>query len=202
MICVSIFPYVPLTLDLPHYFRRNLIFVASTLAWFALPTYYLYETFTTDVFNGRVGLALMGAAGFGWVAVLVLAVRISFSCLHGRGTRAAVNGLYLGQIVSHIYTDSLWPIIDGGKGRCHYQHGGAPAFCWELQCIMWIYWVAASLFGVAAVICLSSWALRHGWVPSRALGGSGVESIVLMLPGRGPLYPTVGEPIRGAIRLV
>ena len=105
------------------------------------------------------------------------------------GTRVGVNTLYCGQLVFYIYIDSFVLI--------RANHG------WFIPCELWVHCIAAGLFGVAALLCGIAWIMRHMWVSSRLLGGTGIEPMVLMLPGRGPLYQSVGDEAReGAIRLV
>jgi hypothetical protein len=106
------------------------------------------------------------------------------------GTRIRVNILYCGQLVFYIYFVRIaW--------------FRAAEHDWLTWCEIWVHCIAAGMFGVAALLCSIAGTTRHAWVTSRLLGGTGIEPMVLMLPGRGPLYQSVGDEAReGAIRLV
>jgi hypothetical protein len=61
----------------------------------------------------------------------------------------------------------------------------------------------ASMFAIAALLYGVVWIRRHTWVSSRTLGGTGVEPMILMMPGRRLPYQSVGNEAReGAIYLM
>jgi hypothetical protein len=118
--------------------------------------------------------------------ILTLLIRVPLRL----GTRVGVNILYCGQLVFSIYMD-------------HFVLHRASKHGWLIWCELLLHCIAAGLFGVAALLCGTAWTMRHTWISSRLLGGTGIEPMVLMLPGRGPLYQSVGDEAReGAIRLV
>jgi len=108
----------------------------------------------------------------------------------GLGIRVGINILYCGQLVFRICVGRVAWFREA-------EHN------WVIWCEIWVNFIAAGMFGVAALLCSIAGTTRHAWVTSRLLGGTGIEPMVLMLPGRGPLYQSVGDEAReGAIRLV
>lgn len=73
---------------------------------------------------------------------------------------------------------------------------------WLRLCAVLAYWIATCMFGVAALLYGIAGAMRHPWVSSRLLGGTGIEPMVLILPGTEPTHQSVGNEAReGTIRL-
>jgi hypothetical protein len=105
-------------------------------------------------------------------------------------SRVGVSILYCGQLVFSLYINRF-VLFQAAKDD------------WITRCELWVHCIAASLFGVAALLCSIAWTMRHTWVSSILFGGTGIEPMVLMLPGRGPLYQSIGDEAReGAIQLV
>jgi hypothetical protein len=123
-----------------------------------------------------------------FMAPLSLIVSLRRPGLPGSGTRLGVNFFCFVQLLfpafSYIYVDGLvvplW------------------LFLWSKS----VYQIATWMFGVAALLYGIANARRHPLVSSSLFGGTGIEAMVLALPGLGPSHQSVGDEARdGAIRL-
>jgi hypothetical protein len=129
------------------------------------------------------------------LTVLFMASTIVFSHIGaqefppGLISRAGVNVLYLGSLVVSILQYRIgweWEVLG-----------------WYTRSIFLVDCVNGSMFGIVGLLYVIAWTRRHTWVASRSLGGTGIEPMVLMMPGRGPLYQSIGDEAgEGAIRLV
>jgi xanthosine utilization system XapX-like protein len=194
----SLFPLAPLAIDLPQYIRRRMFLYASMVSWFGIPIY-LIDLIVADRQRSKDPAAMISRLVFEIVfktliisiifGVTFKLVGVTLGAPAGLGTRVGINGLYCGQLVLSIYADVV--------GRSWMKRN------WLMYYGLWIHCIATGMFGVAALLYGIAWKRRHAWVSSRSLGGTGIEPMVLMLPGRGPLYQSVGDETReGAIRLV
>lgn len=182
----SLFPLAPLALDLPHYVRRPSLLYLSTLAWFVMPLHHLISSISN--IGGKSGFenAFFGflipvfSLALAWLfGGQILMARCYTKDPPGLVTRVGVNLVLCGQLAVYAFELGLLSV----------------------QAVT--YAVAAALFGVASLLYIIAWLRRHSWVSSRLLGGTGIEPIALMLPGRGPLYQSVGNEARqGPIHLV
>ncbi|KAF2833463.1 hypothetical protein CC86DRAFT_9907 [Ophiobolus disseminans] len=175
-----LFPLAPLALDLPHYFRRQSLIYISMLSWFVMPIRHFVPSmskFDGHPFAGFVHVLPFSLAFF--FAINITMTRIYWKRGPGLRTRFGVNLVLCSQIT--VYA-------------CGF---GFP----RVRIVP--YAISAGMFGIAALLYGIAWMLRHPWVSSRLLGGTGIVPMVLMLPGRGPLYRSVGNEAReGPIHLV
>jgi hypothetical protein len=110
------------------------------------------------------------------------------SGLPGLGARLSVNILYFVQLVFPAFS------------HVSVQRQMVPG--WPSLCSNVVYQIATCIFGVAALLYGIARARRHALVSSSLLGGTGIEAMILILPGLGPSHRSVGDEAReGAIRL-
>jgi hypothetical protein len=108
--------------------------------------------------------------------------------LPGLGTRLGVNILYFVQLLFPAFSD------------VHAQRTVVPM--WLVFWSYSAYIIAMLMFGVAALLYGIAKARRHPLVSSSLFGGTGIEAMVLVLPGLGPSHQSVGDEAReGVIRL-
>ncbi|KAF2124674.1 hypothetical protein P153DRAFT_124431 [Dothidotthia symphoricarpi CBS 119687] len=177
-----LFPLAPLALELPQYIRPKPFLYLSTLSWFVLPLLNFISLLAYRFDSKNYVIMILSLP-----ATFLLAVRI-WTVTPGLQTRVGVNALYCGHLVFSIYLQ-----------RYAWDAEGSHWFIW---CQYLIKYIATGMFGSAALLYGMAWIRRHTWVSSRLLGGTGIEPMVLMMPGRGPLYQSVGDETRvGAIRL-
>ncbi|KAF2026740.1 hypothetical protein EK21DRAFT_92097 [Setomelanomma holmii] len=204
VVSMFIFPLAPLAIDLPHHILRKPFLFASIISWIPLPLFECLAAILTilvrknndfydrkeneGVFRNDI-LKLINPIVL-LIGTIALAIRVWTHKPPGLKQRVGINVLYCAQLVS----------INA------YAAASAAAPREQALFIMSVepfYYVAAVVFGVAALLYGAAWKKGHTWVSSILLGGTGVEPIVLFLPGRGPLYQSVGDDTReGAIRLV
>jgi hypothetical protein len=186
----SLFPLAPLALELPQYMRQKFFFYASILTQITSHARSLYFV----LFN-HSGYFAIRIRDYVPLVVLFMASILVLGHIGAREfppglvLRASVNVLYLGNLIVSILTYRIgweWEVLG-----------------WYTRCIFLIDCVNGSMFGMAALLYNIAWTRRHTWVPSRTLGGTGIEPMLLMIPGRGPLHQSIGDEAgEGVIRLV
>jgi hypothetical protein len=187
---ISLFPLAPLALELPHYVRQKLFFYASFAAQI--------------ICHGRsVYFVLFNRSGSYNILIrdyvpLVVLFMTTILILGHIGAREFPPNLLLRASVNVLYTGNLIvSVLQYRVGREWEVLGWYTRYTFVVDCIN------GSMFGIAALLYDIAWIRRHTWVSSRALGGTGIEPMVLMMPGRGPLYQSIGDEAgEGVIRLV
>jgi hypothetical protein len=182
----SLFPLAPLALELPQYMRQKPFFYASSAAQITSHAHSLCSV--RDYYSIRI-------EDYVPFVVLLMASIVVLTHIWARGfpldlvLRASVDVLYLGDLIVSIL---LYRIARNWDG-----------LSWFSGCTFLVDCVNASMFGMAALLYGIAWTRRHTWVPCRSLGGTGIEPMLLMMPGRGSLYQSIGhEAGEGVIRVV
>jgi hypothetical protein len=188
----SLFPLAVLALELPQYMRQKPCFYASMATQITVHVYSIYFASIHLGNDGRRFWELVSYLLLFMATSSVLPQIWAYVSPPGPASRAVVNALYFGDLIMPflVYRITLpwnaWEKLD-----------------WSTKCAYLVGYVNASMFGIAALLYGIAWVRRHAWVPSRSLGGSGIEPMVLIIPGRGPLYQSIGDEAgEGVIRLV
>jgi hypothetical protein len=192
----SLFPLAPLALELPQYIRQEPFFYASTATQ---TTYSLYSyCLALRDISAEVGSKEEHTFFVVLSMLLLLAQIMVYASIWnhrfppGPASRAGVNVLYLGYLMVSMVPIAFY-IFSWTWAELN----------WFTRCVFLVRCVNASVFGIAALLYGIAWTRQHTWVSSRSLGGTGIEPMVLMMPGRGPLYQSIGNEVgEGVIRLV
>jgi hypothetical protein len=192
--CASLFPLMPIALELPQYIPQAALAFAT-------------------IVSGVVALLRSSCRMF----LLVQLPDISFG-------RAMFEVWFLCPVASfpiHVVPRLYRPGLPGVRSRlaintvCFVQSVAAasdPGFDYSqigLRSLgllglfpIWAYFISTCMFGVAVLLYGTAGVKRQPWVSSRLLGGTGIEPMVLVLPEWGPLHESVGDEAReGVIRL-
>lgn len=203
----SLYPLVPLGMELPHYIRSKPLLYWSTASCIAMPPRY-FATLWFIATDGRPPPSRIQVAMFipfllGWFTFIVTAAILNAisrppgpSAIDSPSSTSGAVGLRV--FINLLYCMQLgFPVITSSFYRFHVEGG------WVSGLMSLLFWFAACLFGVAALLYIAASAKRHSWVSSTLLGGAGIEPMILWLPESGRSYESVGnEAQEGAIQLV
>jgi hypothetical protein len=192
--CASLFPLMPIALELPQYIPQAALdfatIVSGVVALLRSSCRMFLLVQLPDINFGRAMFEvwfLCPVASF----PIHVGPRLYRPSLPGVRSRPAINILCFVQLVAAASDPGLV-----------YSPIGLRSLGWLGLFSVWAYCISTCMFGVAVLLYGIAKARRQSWVSSRLLGGTGIEPMVLVLPEWGPSHESVGDEAReGAIRL-
>lgn len=175
------------------------------MSWLVMPARYAY-VFINNMMR-------YGTDAISWIVLLILHIillvplniaplyvisRLKRPGLPGLGAKFGLNMLYFVWFVFPAFSSSsVRSCLQFVDEMCSIGSIG-----WFWSSAIFVYVFASCVFGFAALLYGIARRRQHPWVSSTVLGGTGIEAMVLTLPGPGPSHQSVGDEARtGAIRL-
>jgi hypothetical protein len=192
--CASLFPLMPIALELPQYIPQAVLAFATIISGVVVllrsSCRMLLLVQLSDINFVRAMFEVWFLCPVASIPIHVVQ-RLYGPGLPGVRSRLAINILCFVQLVAAA--------SDPGFG---YSPIGLRSLGWLGLFSVWAYCISTCMFSVAVLLYGIAKAKRQPWVSSRLLGGTGIEPMVLVLPEWGPSHESVGDEAReGVIRL-